>query len=389
MTRQTDRRKALELLRARRFGEALALLDEIVARPGDADDLELWVAIAQAARALGHHDRVVVAADRILAREPRHLFALIAKGDALFELGDRRAAGPFFLAALNLGSSLQGRNPAVESELARIRKRYDSCMREYEDYLRAALEDRGFTLSDEHASWSHAIDILFGKRRIYHQEPHRFYFPYLPQRQFYDPREFPWTEPFESGWRDVLGELEELLARAGYDAAFAPYLEATAREPQIVDVPLRGSRRWGACYLWRDGGLVHDVARNCPRTVRLLEGAPMPHIPGKAPSVLFSALQPHTHIPPHHGLVNTRLICHLPLIVPEGCWLRVGNEKRFWRPGRLLIFDDSIEHEAMNPTDELRVVLLFEIWRPELSEADRAFVTALFEAIETYGNQGS
>jgi len=119
----------------------------------------------------------------------------------------------------------------------------------------------------------------------------------------------------------------------------------------------------------------------------VLDMIPLCDVPGKNPSVLFSLLRPGVRIDPHHGLVNYRLIAHLPLIVPEGCSLRVGNERRFWDEGKLLIFDDSIEHEAENPSDRLRVVLLFDIWRPELSGSDRKFIRALFETIDSYRRQ--
>ena len=100
---------------------------------------------------------------------------------------------------------------------------------------------------------------------------------------------------------------------------------------------------------------------------------------------LFSRLAPATRIPAHNGLLNTRLICHLPLIVPENCGaLRVGNEERPWVEGEMLIFDDTIEHEAWNDSDQVRVILLFEIWRPEISEEERGLITALLKAIKEY-----
>ncbi len=108
-------------------------------------------------------------------------------------------------------------------------------------------------------------------------------------------------------------------------------------------------------------------------------------IASRSPTALFSLLRPDTHIRPHHGMLNTRLICHLPLITPPGCALRVGNETREWRAGELLIFDDSFEHEAWNRGSETRVVLLFEIWRPELAAEERAALTRIFEAIDSYG----
>jgi aspartate beta-hydroxylase len=127
---------------------------------------------------------------------------------------------------------------------------------------------------------------------------------------------------------------------------------------------------------------VADHAARCPRTMAALAELPLVHIPRRSPNVLFSLLKPGTHIPAHNGFVNTRLIAHLPLIVPPGCRLRVGNETRAWQEGRTWLFDDTIEHEAWNDSDQTRVVLLFEVWRPELSAAERQQVTALFDAIE-------
>jgi len=108
---------------------------------------------------------------------------------------------------------------------------------------------------------------------------------------------------------------------------------------------------------------------------------------GRSPSVLFSLLRPGAHIPPHTGLINTRLICHLPLIVPAGCEFRVGNEVRAWQEGRAWAFDDTMEHEAWNRSGETRVILLFEVWRPELTDGERARVRAVFDAIDEYGGE--
>ena len=110
----------------------------------------------------------------------------------------------------------------------------------------------------------------------------------------------------------------------------------------------------------------------------------------RTPSVLFSLLRPGTRIRPHHGFTNARLICHLPLIVPGECALRVGNQIHPWREGELVVFDDSMEHEAWNLSKELRVVLLFDIWRPELTDAERVMVAATLEAVSRFdGSQGA
>ena len=110
-------------------------------------------------------------------------------------------------------------------------------------------------------------------------------------------------------------------------------------------------------------------------------------VAGRTPSALFSKLAPGADIAPHHGVINTRLICHLPLIVPQDCGsLRVGNYAREWREGEALIFDDSIEHEAWNDSPLPRVVLLFDLWRPELDEEERRWVTETLLAADAYGD---
>jgi len=113
----------------------------------------------------------------------------------------------------------------------------------------------------------------------------------------------------------------------------------------------------------------------------------MARVRGRSPSILFSLLRPGARIPPHTGEMNTRLICHLPLIVPPDCSFRVGNDTRATVEGRAWVFDDTIEHEAWNGSDRTRVILLFEIWRPELTVEERGLVSAMFEAIDAYNDE--
>ena len=107
--------------------------------------------------------------------------------------------------------------------------------------------------------------------------------------------------------------------------------------------------------------------------------APQNRVPGKAPTAFFSILRPHAHIPPHTGVTNTRAIIHLPLVIPEGCWLRVGGETRHWVEGEAFAFDDTIEHEALNPTDKMRIVLIFDVWNPHLTQRERDQLYRMFE----------
>ena len=116
-----------------------------------------------------------------------------------------------------------------------------------------------------------------------------------------------------------------------------------------------------------------NIAR-CPATAAALAALPMLDLPGKGPTALYSILEPRTRIPPHTGSSNVRATVHLPLMVPKGCGLRVGAETRTPEAGMAWAFDDTIEHEAWNDSDEPRAILIFDIWNPLLTEAERAAV---------------
>ena len=174
---------------------------------------------------------------------------------------------------------------------------------------------------------------------------------------------------------------EFLALTADGDGGFAPYIRRLDNRPASSS-PLLEDASWGAAYLWQKGVADDRAIRQAPRTMAALARAPQPVIPGRSPMALYSRLRPGTHIAPHHGMLNTRLICHLPLIAPDGCALRVGAETRAWRFGEMLIFDDSVEHEAWNRGTQDRTVLLFEIWRPEIAPDEREILIRLFDAID-------
>ena len=178
----------------------------------------------------------------------------------------------------------------------------------------------------------------------------------------------------------IRAEAEAVLANR---AGVAPYVEAPKDRPAKAH-SLMNDSRWSAFHLFKGGEPLAENAARCPATMAALAELPLPRIAGRSPMALFSILAPHTHIKPHTGMLNTRLICHLPLIVPPNCRLRVGNHTRTVEAGRMLMFDDSIEHEAWNDSDEVRVILLLEIWRPELTAAERTGLTALFESVAGY-----
>jgi aspartyl/asparaginyl beta-hydroxylase (cupin superfamily) len=131
--------------------------------------------------------------------------------------------------------------------------------------------------------------------------------------------------------------------------------------------------------LMRNGAVVEEFASRCPLTMKLAAGLELPQIGLISPSLYFSVLEPNSRIAPHKGLTSTRLIAHWPLIVPPDCAFKVGGEVRPWVPGTPMVFDDMNVHEAWNDSDRIRVVLIADFWRPELSPLERIAVTDLMD----------
>jgi len=209
-----------------------------------------------------------------------------------------------------------------------------------------------------------------------------FYMPHMPYRTFYPNEYLPWMKSLEGATDKIQRELQTLLAQNR--ARFTPYVHSGLGRAPSDDGELLDSDSWTSAYLWRDGEPDEDIMACCPETVGLMESLPLTKIKGLAPSVLFSKLNAGAAIPPHTGMLNVRLICHLPLIVPPECGLRVGQDERQVRLCTGWAFDDSINHEAWNRSNEDRIILLFDVWRPELNEEERLLITALLESATSY-----
>lgn len=356
---------------ARRLFEQVANAGNGVAPP--------WLLIAQACRLERDEEAELAALDRLLAEQPRHVRGLIMKGDVMGRRSDPRAAHSFYRLAISVAQNTPNLPPNLAAELQRVAAELQRGQGDYRAHLDQALEAAGFSGSSLRPRIREALAIASGEKQLYLQEPTSFYFPGLPQIQFYEREAFDWVPAIEAETAAIRAELDAVLAQT-HD--FPPYVEEDPNRPNKAHY-LVANRDWGAFHLLR-GDPVEPNASLCPKTIAALKAAPQPVIRGRSPMALFSLLKPGAHIFAHNGLINTRLICHLPLIVPEGCRFRVGNEVRQWEEGKLLIFDDTIEHEAWNDGASRRVVLLFEIWRPEIDEEERAALTALFEAIDEF-----
>jgi aspartate beta-hydroxylase len=369
-------------IEALRGGDALtarARFEQIVAA-GRADT-SLWVALAVACQALGDGPAMLAAAEQALALDGRNVRALIVKGDYLAATGNPRAATTFYGAAVALAEREKELPPGTEQAVRHASAARQRITARIEAHLRERLAAVGYDATVASHRFSQSLDLLTGRKKLFLQQPRAYYFPELPQVQFYPRDAFPWLDAIERATDDICAELAEVMEE---DKAFVPYIQSHADMPVRPGVALLDSPDWTAFFLCKDGEPVAKNAARCPKTLAALEHAPLARVTKRAPSILFSRLKPGAHIPAHTGYLNTRLICHLPLIVPAGCRFRVGNDEREWVRGKAWIFDDTIEHEAWNASAETRVVLIFDIWRPELTADERDLVSALLEAVDTF-----
>lgn len=343
----------------------------------------LWSNLASSLHALNLPREEFDAVERALALEPRHLPALLQRGVLQEQSGDARNAARTYrnaLATLAPGAALP-EALAAHVEHARTTIAADDAA------LAGAIEQRLAGIRERHGAGGYprverCIDLLTGRRSRFNSQPTFMYFPEIPAVEFFDRAEFPWLDAIEAASEDIRAELMSVLVsdREGLE----PYIAYPDGVPLNQWQELNRSRRWSAYFLWNQSVPQPAHLARCPRTVEALKAAPHCDVNARAPTAYFSILDAHTRIPPHTGVTNTRLIVHLPLIVPPGCGFRVGSETREWVPGKAWVFDDTIEHEAWNESDVPRAILIFDIWNPFLSAAERDLVRAATEVIGTY-----
>lgn len=228
------------------------------------------------------------------------------------------------------------------------------------------------------AIWPQTHASSFEYRAPLHA-PDIFYMPDLPSTPTVARDRLAWAAAVEACTADVKAEYQQAVA-AG--ALMQPYVHAQTRSP--VWRELRGNLDWSSLHLYSRAEET-PAAKFFPKTLSALQNAPVVRVGAGNPiEMFFSRLAPGTHIPPHYGAANNRLTVHLPLIVPNDCAIRVGEEVHAWREGELLAFDDSFEHEAWNRSDRERVVLIFEAHHPDLEPAERKAIEYVFEAREAW-----
>ena len=359
-------------------GNAAAAIEQFgAAVAADASMAELWMNLAMAQRLASDDLGERQSLEQVLTIDQQHLMARIR----LAELHERRAelaaATAHWVTVISHCSQIPQWTPEIAAVVAHAR----AFVGERQTAMVAAV-DNGLAQALAAASErdrrraSAAADYMLGRRERFTNDCHGFFYPFLPADEFFDRGDFPWFKRLEAATAVVRDELLAILASD--DPGLAPYIDMPPGTARNLWTDLDRSPDWSALHLWRDGERVDAVCERAPRTAELVESLPLARIPGRAPAVFFSILKAGKTIPPHTGVTNIRTIIHLPLIVPRDCGFRVGGETREWREGEAFAFDDTIEHEAWNRSDQDRALLILDCWNPHLGEDERDIVLRLF-----------
>lgn len=342
----------------------------------DPDQPILWVNLATAHRLRRDDEAERQSLERALSIDRRNLTAQLRLAELHQRRGDGVAALQRWSAVVQMAAAMPERPPAVEDALVRGQAYLQAHTATIAADIDDALADSIATAGPDARRLTACVDHMLGRRTIFTNRCEGLHFPFLPADEFFDRRAFPWFADLEARTNAIRAEAEALLAEG--IPAIRPYIRQESGTPSNRWSTLDNNLDWSACFLWEYGTRNDDVCARCPETAAALAAVPQSDIPGKAPTAFFSILRPGAHIPAHTGVTNTRTIVHLPLIVPDGCRFRVGGETRAWREGEAFAFDDTIEHEAWNDSDQPRIVLIFDVWNPYLSATERTMLKEVF-----------
>ncbi len=355
---------------------------------GDGRDPRQWVNVALACRQLKDDAGEEAALFKALTVDPYDLLALVLRGALYERQGKGHQAASAYGAAATVSPPMERLTPELRPAVSHALEYREQHQQRFERFLDDYLAPH-FQAGDARAleRFKLSVDILVGRRQRFDPQPMRYYVPQLPVVEFFDRQRFPWLDEVEAATDAIR---EEFLAVFRQDGeTIAPYITYDADQPVAQWKELNHSPRWSAFHLVKDGRPVAGNAERCPQTMATWSRTPWPDQPGRTPVAMYSLLKPHTRIPAHVGASNARLVTHLPLVVPPGCRFRVGNSVREWAPGKAWVFDDTIEHEAWNDSDQLRAVLIFDTWHPDLNAEERRMITAMNAALNAFSGNAA
>ncbi|XP_064363560.1 aspartyl/asparaginyl beta-hydroxylase isoform X10 [Dromaius novaehollandiae] len=249
-------------------------------------------------------------------------------------------------------------------------------------YLKEGLES-GDPGTNDGRFYFHLGDAL---QRIGDKEAYKWYelgyqrghFASVWQRSLYNVKGLkaqPWWTARETGYTELVKSLEKNWKLIRDEGLAVMDKKRSLFLPE--DENLREKGDWSQFTLWQQGRKNENACKGAPKTCALLER--FPEATGcRRGQIKYSVMHPGTHVWPHTGPTNCRLRMHLGLVIPkEGCRIRCAQENRTWEEGKVLIFDDSFEHEVWQDAENYRLIFIVDVWHPELTAQQRRTLPAI------------
>lgn len=214
------------------------------------------------------------------------------------------------------------------------------------------------------------------------QRPDYPCFPGLRHQPWHDPRRFEAVRILEANFAAIREEAISLHSNASIDYSKAAAPWRSWKAPWTLLRRAASPSTWTVYLMHHMGVNVESVAGNCPRTTAIVESLPRACTEYAWGDFIFSAMNGGAHLRPHCSVDNLRIRIHLGIAIPDGCHLRVATETRQWEQGKCLVFEDSFEHEVWNRSPSRRIVLIADLWHPDLTDIEVRALTAAFRKSE-------
>ena len=349
--------------------EAASLLEVAAQRGRDSTTL---LRLATVRRSIGDLSGAIQAATAGVELSPRNFLMCLLLGSLREATGAIHAAQRAYRSACVHAPLDLSFQPGIEKQLEWARRRAEAADAWRKHVVEWDPAEAPYSLSrdEERRVRGFRTNILENVEAGIVAPP-VFMVPGIRPKRYFDPSAFQGIAEVEAA-TDLIRA--EFLALA---ESRSETLSARLGGLHAADTDNSRPGAWSMIPLIKNGALVEQFASRCPQTMQFARKLDLPKLGLISPSLYFSVLEPNSRIAPHTEITNARLIAHLPLIVPGQCGFSVGGEERRWEVGKALVFDDMTLHEAWNDSNRIRVVLIADLWRPELSDAERSAVSDL------------
>lgn len=172
-----------------------------------------------------------------------------------------------------------------------------------------------------------------------------------------------WTDEFSIEMDGVLSKFGEIHKEI---------MNAVEKEYMVLFDPIgkhygdKEIKNWNSCHIIKDRKIGIGMEKYFPVTIRTIS-----ELKSFYGWLFISVLEPGAHIPRHRGRYNHKLTCHIGIDGLDDCYFMIDGKKMKWEKGGYFVFNDFSYHEVIHNGDKNRIVLIFDLFHPELTNIEK------------------